>query len=256
VSQRFLFHELTREELGRRARDGALAIMPTGATEQHGPHLPVGTDTFAVEHIVRTAASRLIDWAPLIVTPTLPFGSSAHHLPFGGTMSLSTQTYYAVIRDLVESLITDGFGRILIVNGHGGNHELVQLVARDVALDRQADIGAGSYWQAAKEHLDATGSPGLGRTPGHAGHFETSLVMALEGELVVEPRPARTDDPSLVVPIALSQRVRVERHGAWQHFDGFTDSPATASADRGELYLEAAVSGVAAMIEVFLEATR
>ncbi|MGE3799099.1 MAG: creatininase family protein, partial [Thermomicrobiales bacterium] len=85
TATRFLFHELTREEIGRRARDGAIAVLPTGAIEQHGPHLPVGTDTFAVEHIVRFAAASIADRVPVLVTPTLPFGCSPHHLSFGGT---------------------------------------------------------------------------------------------------------------------------------------------------------------------------
>ncbi len=83
----------------------------------------------------------------------MPFGSSHHHLPFGGTMSLSTETYYRAIYDLTESLITSGFRRIFILNGHGGNHELVQLVARDLALKHPANIAAGSYWTIAWDAL-------------------------------------------------------------------------------------------------------
>jgi len=128
-----LFNELDRTTLGKLAPT-SLVVLPVGATEQHGPHLATGTDTFAVEHITRAAAALASDSGSIIVAPTLPFGSSDHHLAFGATMSIGTQTYYAVIRDLVASLITDGFRKILVVNGHGGNHELVQLAARDLAL--------------------------------------------------------------------------------------------------------------------------
>ncbi|CAN5879310.1 creatininase family protein [soil metagenome] len=255
MPDRYLFHELTREELNARAANDTNVILPTGATEQHGPHLPVGTDTYAVEHIVRAAAARLADRVPLVVAPTLPFGSSSHHLTFGGTMSISSQTYYAVVRDLVESLITCGFSRVLVINGHGGNHELIQLVARDLALRHPVNLGAASYWQMSMEELAQTGSPALGRTPGHAGNFETSLVMALRPDLVVEPRPARTGDPSMIDPIELTSRIRIERHDAWQRFDGYTDSPANASAASGQTYLEAAITGVAATISKFHDAT-
>ncbi|MEZ4500103.1 MAG: creatininase family protein [Thermomicrobiales bacterium] len=251
----FLFHELTREEIGRRASAGAIAVLPVGATEQHGPHLPVGTDTFAVEHIVRQAVAHISDQVPALVTPTLPFGCSPHHLPFGGTLSFSSTTYYALITELVESLLTDGFSRVMIINGHGGNHELVQLVVRDLALKHPVDLAAASYWQMAGTALIETSEAPGGRTPGHAGHFETSIVMALQPDLVAEPRPARSDDPSLIDPVELTSRLRVERHDAWQRFDGFTDSPSTASAELGRRYLDVAITAVAEVIASFHRST-
>jgi creatinine amidohydrolase len=250
-----LFHELTREELNARTAS-SIVLLPTGATEQHGPHLPTGTDTYAIEHIVRSAAARTADRVPVLVAPTLPFGCSPHHLQFGGTMSLSSQTYYAIIRDLVESLITAGFNRVLVINGHGGNHELIQLVVRDLALEYPVNLGAASYWQMSMPELLETGSPALGRTPGHAGNFETSLIMALQPDLVIEPRPSRNDDPSLIDQVELTSRLRIERHDAWQRFDGYTDSPANASAESGQTYLEAAITGVASAIAAFHDRTQ
>ena len=116
-----LFAEMNREQL-RAAAPESLAVLPIGATEQHGPHLPTGTDLFSVEALSREAAVRASEKIPVIVTPTLPFGSSHHHFVFGATLSLSTETYYRVLCDLVESLIKDGFKKIFVVNGHGGNH--------------------------------------------------------------------------------------------------------------------------------------
>jgi len=255
VTQRFLFHELTRTEIGERARTGAIAVLPTGATEQHGPHLPVGTDTFAVEHVVRSAAASVIDRVPVLVTPTLPFGCSPHHLPFGGTMSISTPVYAALLRELLTSLITDGFTRAIVINGHGGNHELVQLAVRDLALEFPVNFAAASYWQMAGSTLQEISEAPGGRTPGHAGHFETSVIMALQPELVVEPRPARDSDPSLIDPAELTSRLRVERFDAWQQFDGYTDSPATATAEAGQRYVETAVRAVAEVLEQFHQRT-
>ncbi|MBX3069332.1 MAG: creatininase family protein [Thermomicrobiales bacterium] len=246
-----LFQELTREALNARARAGAIVVLPTGATEQHGPHLPVGTDTYAVEHIVRRAAATIAGQVPVIVAPTVPFGCSPHHLPFGGTLSFSTSTYYALLTDLMESLITDGFTRAMIVNGHGGNHEIIQLVVRDLALKHPVNLAAASYWQMAGAALQEISQAPGGRTPGHAGHFETAVIMALQPDLVVEPRPARTDDPSVTDPAELTSRLRIERHGSWQHFDGYTDSPATASAELGHQYVDSAVAAVADAIVQF-----
>ena len=84
-----LFAEMNRDEL-RAAAPQSLAVLPIGATEQHGPHLPTGTDVFAVETVAREAAAQLPEDVPVIVTPTLPFGSSHHHVVFGATLSLFT----------------------------------------------------------------------------------------------------------------------------------------------------------------------
>ena len=247
---------MTREEAKRQATAGAIALLPTGATEQHGPHLPVGTDTYAVETICRTAAAQAAGQVPVVVTPTLPFGSSQHHLPFGGTMSVGTTTYYHLVRDLVESLITSGFGRVLIVNGHGGNHEIVQLVVRDLALVHPVQLGGASYWQIAADAFAGTDAPLQGRVPGHAGAFETSLIMALQPHLVQEPRPTRDDDPSIINPSSLPKRLRVEQHQWWKVFDGYTDSPARATAERGQHYIALAAAAVAEAIVDFDAATR
>src|SRR5215217_2326326 len=109
-----LLQELTREE-ARAVVPDTLLVFPTGATEQHGPHLPVWTDTWAVEHVAREAAAAVAGEIPILVAPTMPFGSSHHHLPFGVTMSLATETYYRVLVDLLEALITGGFRRIFVL---------------------------------------------------------------------------------------------------------------------------------------------
>jgi creatinine amidohydrolase len=128
-----LFAELNREQIRAAAAD-SLVILPIGATEQHGPHLATGMDYFTVESIARQAAVIASAEIPIMVTPALPFGSSHHHFVFGGTLSLSTETYYRVLYELVESLVTDGFTTIFLLNGHGGNHELAQLAVRDIVL--------------------------------------------------------------------------------------------------------------------------
>jgi creatinine amidohydrolase len=242
------FNELTRDDLRALAPD-AVALLPVGATEQHGPHLPVGTDHFAVEQIAREAARRVANDLPIVVTPTLPFGSSHHHLPFGGTLSLGTETYYRVISDLVDSLLTDGFRRVFVLNGHGGNNELIQLAVRDLALAREADLAAASYWTVAWDELVRLETHRYGRFPGHAGAFETSVVLALRPELVREPRPHRDDVPAWTPNPA--PPYRLERHGSWQAIDGYTDSPDRGDADRGRAYLDAIATAVGRALSEF-----
>src|SRR5260370_41072091 len=136
-----LFAEMTGEQL-REAAGAALAVLPIGATEQHGPHLPTGTDYFAVETLSREAAAQASGAIPVIVTPALPFGSSHHHFIFGATLSLTTETYYRVLCELLEALITDGFKRIFLVNCHGGQPQPAHLAARGMALPHPDRLSA------------------------------------------------------------------------------------------------------------------
>lgn len=226
-----LFAELNREVLRDVAPD-ALIVMPLGATEQHGPHLPAGTDTFAIEWIAREACEIAAERISVVLTPALPFGSSAHHLVYGATLSLSTETYYKVLRDLLESLVESRFQRIFLLNGHGGNHELAQLAACDTALKHPVRVAAGSYWTMAWDALTAANAHENRRLPGHAGDFETSLMLSLRPELVSDEKPHREE----VIgsdPRRFEAAWRHERHGFWTGIEGFTDSPDLAAADRG-----------------------
>jgi creatinine amidohydrolase len=246
---RLLLHEITRKEAAQRAVN-ALVVLPVGATEQHGPHLPLGTDFLIVEHITRAAAQETRPHVDVLVAPTFHVGSSHHHLPFGGTISLSTERYYGALSDMTESLIEGGFRRLFILNGHGGNHEIVQLVARDLALKHQVNLGAASYWDIAREAL-AEHKPDLcGRLPGHAGAFETSLIMALHPKLVTSPLPHRTAEEMARITVPPAP-FRAERHGFWQRIDGYTDSPDQASAERGQRLLGIIVAAVAAALVRF-----
>jgi creatinine amidohydrolase len=246
---RLLLHEINRGEAARRA-PSALVVLPVGATEQHGPHLPIGTDFLIVEHVTRAAAQEARASVDVLMAPTFQTGSSHHHLPFGGTISLSTERYYGALRDMTESLIQSGFRRIFIVNGHGGNHELIELVVRDLALSHACNLAAASYWELARETL-AERAPDLGaRLPGHAGVFETSLILALRPELVANPLPHRTAK-ELVRTTVLPTPFRAERHGFWQSIDGYTDSPDQASAERGHRLLETIVMAVASELVRF-----
>lgn len=246
-----LFAELTRMDLGDLA-PRALVVVPLGATEQHGPHLPTGTDFFHAEWVARDAAARAADRIPIVVAPTLPFGSSEHHLPFGGTISLSTTVYYDAVTAIVESLVRDGFRKIFLVNGHGGNHELIQLVARDVALRQPVAVAACSWWLAGWEVMVAAGAHEVGRLPGHAGGFETSLVMAMRPDLVAAELPDRAPTPS-PSGTRWPGLTREERHGYWQSIDGYSDGPGLANAEGGRRWLDVSAAELARLFVEFFE---
>ena len=246
---RVVFAEMTRVESRSIAADGLL-VLPVGATEQHGPHLPVGTDSMGAQHVARAAAAKLAASFPIAVAPTLSYGSSPHHIPFGATMSLHADTFLRVLMDLGSSLAAGGFKRLFIVNGHGGNHELIAVAARDLALEVGIEVGACSWWSLAGEELVAAGALDIGRVPGHAGAFESSLVLALDETLVREPRPHRDEDPTARAG-TIDAKVRVERPGSWQAIDGFTDSPDAGRSDLGREFFDVAIEKLAATMAEF-----
>jgi len=249
-----LFAEMNREQL--RAAKESLVVLPIGATEQHGPHLPSGTDLFTVDALARDAATQASAQVPVIVTPPLPFGSSHHHFVFGATLSLSTGTYYRVLCELIESLVTDGFTRIFLVNGHGGNHELAQLAARDMALRHPVRVAAGSYWTVAWPDLVAAEAHRGRRLPGHAGDFETSLMLSLKPGLVPVERPHR-DGVFDSDPAGFHPPYRAEQHGFWREIDGFTDSPDRATPEKGALFLSTVIAALArAFVEFYRSCAR
>jgi creatinine amidohydrolase len=243
--------EMTRGEAKDAARD-SLLIIPLGATEQHGPHLPVGTDTMLVEAIAERAALDSRDSFPAVLGPTLPIGSSAHHVRFGGTLSITSLSLYQVLMDVGRSAASGGFRRVFYLNGHGGNHELAQVAARDLALELPVAVGAGSWWAMAYDALVEAGGS-VSNIPGHAGGFETAAMMAIARHLVKEPLPRRSDSPAAAPSFRSDYRKEV--HGSWDALDGFTDSPADASAELGSTFLSIAVARVAAALQAFYAET-
>lgn len=241
------WNQLTRADL-RDILPRAVVVLPTAATEQHGPHLPTGHDTLIVEEIARRAADNVPEDIEVILAPALCFGSSDHHLPFGGTLSLRSETYLHVVMDLLRSIITDGGRRVLVLNGHGGNHELNEIAVRDVALQEKGAhiaLAAGSWWTIAAPLLLGDEALVGVRTPGHAGQAESAMMMAFKPDLVREPRPARDSDPSVGTGIP---GARLEGEIPWSVFDGYTDSPALATADLGERLFAHASEAVGAAI--------
>lgn len=247
TGRQVLLEELSRDEISARAYDG-LAVLPIGATEQHGPHLPTGTDTIHTAHVVHAAAARIAAEVPVVVAPALPYGCSPHHLPFGATMSLRSETFLRVVCELAASLVGAGFRRLFLVNGHGGNDELVRVAAREVALERGVRVGACSWWALAREPLLDAGAD-AGSLPGHAGAFETSLILALRPELVAEQRPHR--DHVVSQPRSYPRIVVSEGDGFWQAIDGYTDSPDKSRADDGRTWLEVAAEVLAEALRDF-----
>ncbi|MGW4576978.1 creatininase family protein [Streptomyces tendae] len=247
--------ELTWREV-RRAGEQGIALLPIGSQEQHAGHLPMGTDTLLVEEVLDRALAVLgHEPSPpeVVRLPALPFGHSPHHL-FAAAVSLSAATLGAVLDDVLDSLVTSGYRRVMVVNGHGGNDEIMRLAVKRFALRARVTVAACSYWTLTAGE-DEAGRPDV--TPGHAGWFETSLMLAARPELVRTPVPART--PVETPPLfdhPPHPGLTVERHGEWERVDGSTDDASGADADRGARLLDDRARGLARAIRAFDAASR
>jgi len=237
---------MTRDDF-KEITEKAIVILPIGAVEQHGPHLPVMTDEAIVNEIARKSGEKIAKQVPVVLGPTIPFGFSHHHLIYSGTLSLSSNTLLLVLKELLESVVKSGFQKIFIINGHGGNDEIIQLAARNAAMDYNVTVGAASYWSIASDTIkNYCEKHQLSPAPGHAGQFETSLMLVIYPELVklanlVNANPRRNP---LEIDL-LYTNVRIEKPSIWKDIDGFTDDPNSAFAERGKELIEIITDEVA-----------
>lgn len=229
-------HYLTREEISEKAHNGCAIVVPLAATEQHGPHLPVFTDSLICEHIVSGAVRAAAETVNVLMAPVITIGCSQHHLSYGGTISYTSMTYMQMLRDIGESLITDGFKKIIFINAHGGNEPIMIQTVNDLAVKHPVWVACTAYWSVARLAMTELNAAELGMVPGHAGGFETAAVMALKPELV------RTDLLSTTHTIrewlnAGKPGTFIGKHGELTGFDGYTDAPHKATAEAGSKIL-------------------
>ncbi|MFB6298920.1 MAG: creatininase family protein [Halobacteriales archaeon] len=154
-----------------------LAIVPVGSTEQHGPHAPLGTDHLTAAAVADAGAERYDD--DVAVTPVIPIGISEEHRQFTGTLWVSPDTFRAYVRETVESLLHHGWSRIVLVNGHGGNTDALNEVARRLTRRHTALVTAFTWFDEVGEHSSLMG---------HGGPLETALMRHAHPSLINENR--------------------------------------------------------------------
>ena len=162
---------MTFPELRRVPRDAVVVLAPIAACEQHSHHLPTITDTVLVTGVAEGVEAQLP--SEVLLLPTLWLGASAHHLRFGATLSAEVDTHVDVLCDMLAPLLEDGYKRLLILNGHGGNIDTMHLALRLLQPDHSTSIlSAASYWELAEKELAALAT-GPRKVMGHASEFET-----------------------------------------------------------------------------------
>lgn len=248
-----LVSEMTREEV-RRIAPQATAVLPVGSIEQHGPHLPVWTDSLVCETIASRAAELAASQTQVAVAPILHYGNSHHHFPFPGVLSLTSPTFLAAVTEILESLVLTGFRKLVILNGHGGNTEAISMVARDMVnrLGHPVCIATGAYWEIGRDALTANNLLANELIPGHAGHFETALVMAIRPDLVDMVALAQLANmPGSGSLDTKLNGATVHVHGLWSASGGYSDDPSTATTGAGREYLDIIVKCVANFFVAF-----
>jgi creatinine amidohydrolase len=219
------------EVKAEQARGRDTVVIAFGATEQHGPHLPLATDALLGDHLAREVAERM----DAFLAPTVRIGCSEHHLEFPGTLSIGAETFSGVVGDLVRSLARGGFTRAVLLPTHGGNFGPLAAALEQLgpvegieiraltdlsALFRLAQLGAEEF------------GVSLGQGGVHAGEWETSMLMAIHPDLVHLERgeAGYTGDPQAAIGAIFGAGVHTVAA------NGVIGDPTDASAEHGSRY--------------------
>lgn len=232
--------------------DGSVLLVPVGSIEQHGPHLPVATDTILVDAVVHRATERINEDVPVLVTPPVWSGFSPHHLSFGGTLSLDFEDLRAVLEDVSLTAIENGFDAVCFVNGHGGNEALIDAVVSTVGIATDAEVLGTSYFSLATDEVNTVRDSERGGMA-HGGEYETSLMLHLRSDLVAD---ADDRDGTLWDEHYEWGGQDLLEGGAlsvYRPFSSYSDSgaigaPELASAEKGEDIYEIVTNELAAVI--------
>ena len=251
-----LYERLTWPEVRRAAGEDRVALIPVATLEDHGHHLPIDADLRIVAEICWRAAADARDQAVLL--PPIPHGYSPHHMDFPGPITIGWETFTKYLVDVGTSLARHGFRRLLYLNGHGSNQNLVEMAARLVTVEHPEVVSAAAFYLASPEALRTIDQVRESERGGmaHACELETSIYLAI--------------DPDAVdMDLARDERSYPEGQHAWLDWSdgslkimpwwssfsrtGVLGQPTLATPEKGKALLEAAVSECVAYIREIRE---
>jgi creatinine amidohydrolase len=247
-----LWQDMTTEEFGGPGAERWIAVLPVGAIEQHGPHLPLCVDACINEGILARALELLPERLPVVVLPPMPVGKSNEHIAFPGTLTLSAETLIRLWTELGEAVARAGVRKLVLFNSHGGQPQVMDIVARDLRVRLGMLVVAYSWYAAGVP-------PGLFpdhevRYGIHAGAIETSMMLHLRPDLVRMARAA--DFVPLMAEMAGHYRLLSPIGAgklAWQaqdlHPSGACGDATNADAERGRQVVEHAAQALATLLE-------
>ncbi|WP_419996190.1 creatininase family protein [Streptomyces boninensis] len=249
----FKLAEMTTVEAAAAVRTSPLVILPAGAYEQHGPGMPIATDTLRAEAVAERVAAELGGSA--VIGPSLPVGVSPHHLAFAGTVTLTTGTLAALVREYVGSLRRHGWRKFLVITGHGGNNATLTTVAQDL-LTSHPDVGF-AWTPVTALASEVVADMGVSEVHGHSGEAETAQMLHLAPGLVHRDRlAAGTTATAQLDPLAKVARrpghpsltVPYDRLAA----NGVLGDPRTATPEDGAAIVAAVVTRITGFAKEWL----
>ncbi len=244
MPKKFRYEEFTWPEIREAAEENRVAVLPVGAVEQHGPHLPLVTDVLIATELSRLAVKRVPEEGVLL--PPVYYSFNEHQMDFPGSITIEGPTVIAYVTDIGRSLARHGFRKILAVNGEGGNIPFLDIAARNVTNGTESLCAIVSWWSLIPPHLlrelRQIEYPG---SLAHACELETSVLLYLRGDLVQmskAEKDADFDPPSHV--IMQESFSRYSRTGA-------VGDPSQASSEKGRHFVEAVVDRLVALLKEF-----
>jgi creatinine amidohydrolase len=247
----FFWGDLTTADFASLDPERAIAILPVAAVEQHGPHLPVLTDTAIADGMLRILSQRLPDDLTVLVLPTQAYGKSNEHLLSPGTITLTAQTLIASLTEIGESVARAGLRKLVLMNSHGGNAEVIGIVARELRV-RRGMLCVGTHWR--RFGLPAGMYDAIEDRHGiHAGDIETSLMLHLRPELVRMEKAQNFISAGQSIEAEFAHLRPVGQHAfAWIAQDlnphGAVGDASLATADKGAATAEHQVQGCIALL--------
>jgi len=237
------WEQLTAPDFAKAVKDTGLCVLPVGCLEQHFDHLPLGTDGLNAHRICVLAARR----EPAVVFPPYWFGQIHEARCYPGTIAIDPILTVQLLLNTCDEIARNGFGKILLYNGHGGNTQLVNYVCQAMLARRREYVLYLTDWQMDEEHRRRERGILETRYGGHACERETSLTMAVVPELVKMDALGDREAPALGRLGHLSTK-RVTAGFYADHPDHYAGDARPASAEKGKQFLELQVDHLASLI--------
>jgi creatinine amidohydrolase len=247
--------DLTTTDFAALDPASTVAVLPLGATEQHGPHLPLAVDQCLVDGIVQRALPLLPEALKVLVLPTQQVGYSPEHAQFPGTLTLPIETVIATWVALGECVARAGVRKLLLFNAHGGQVSVMDIVARELRMRHELIVYSCSWWNLPLgEAVSALFPPDEHRFGVHAGDMETSLMLALAADRVrmAQARDFPSTSRDRAAQYAVLGNGRSAKLGwAMQDYNaqGAAGNAAAASAEKGRAVLEASAAQLAVLLQ-------
>jgi len=240
-------NRLTWPEVNDAIEMQKVVILPTGSTEQHGPHLPLDTDLFLAESVCRELARSAPE--KVLILPAIPYGLNLHHIDFPGTIHVAHEHFINFCVDVTKSVAYHGFKRIAIVNGHGSNMPMVDLIARRTVLETPSLCCAYGYYNMGKNETHEILESGV---YAHADEWETSLYLHFAKERVQMDKAVRdTDRVGKTMSSDSMSQVRFnDIWGRWTK-TGVHGDPTKATPEKGKKIFEIVMKHMLAWLDEY-----